>query len=518
MKKNHRALLSILLVLALLATLPLTAMAENIGEEGQDPSTTVVLENNKAIDNNYGTVNVNRPEATYNSTGIKVDKPGTIENNHGIVESNQMDQNTGEVPGQIINNHDTVKENSSGKLDGSNTQAGIVNNYGTVELNDYNVNDQSQKGVIKYNASTGTVQTNKGFIGHSTNDGELPEGAGNAGYVGENYGVVYNDGGTVQENKASRADYPYQPAEVVNYSGKVVDNYGNVWNEAGTVTTNKAGGYVCNEAGGIVENNSGYVQNAGEVKINNVDGTVYSYAIWDEGWDNITEYKEGTIGTNYGTYEIYTSTNPSDPPTTVYYGVHYENDQGEKEYLGQFKEGDDVKVEDLKNTREGWKITGIQEVIEYRGVNELADDGAEEIPGTTVLNSFKIAAPTQLKLLWERITSIFKPAASSGGGGAEAVELSTGKRYIGIGSVIFINEKPYKIIELKADSYVVVSFDALPDEDVKDLDALFLSLFTPEQQALIQNYRQLLDEEDVLTVFGKPGNHPVFEVDDSLVE
>lgn len=132
--------------------------------------------------------------------------------------------------------------------------------------------------------------------------------------------------------------------------------------------------------------------------------------------------------------------------------------------------------------------------------------------------SYTLSAPTLLKLVWEKVAAVFTPDSSSGEGGGEVVELSTKKNYIGIGSVIFINEKPYKIIELKADSYVVVSYDALPDEDVKDLDALFDSLFTPEQQALIKNVGQLLDAEDVLTVFGKPGNHPVFEVNKSLVQ
>ena len=90
--------------------------------------------------------------------------------------------------------------------------------------------------------------------------------------------------------------------------------------------------------------------------------------------------------------------------------------------------------------------------------------------------------------------------------------------YIGLDSVIFINEKGYKVVEIKDDAYVVVTFDALPDEDVADLNALFDKLFTPEQQKLIKNMGQLLDSEDVLTIFGKPGNHPVFEFQKDLVK
>ena len=98
------------------------------------------------------------------------------------------------------------------------------------------------------------------------------------------------------------------------------------------------------------------------------------------------------------------------------------------------------------------------------------------------------------------------------------MELSAGKRYIGLGSVIFINEKGYKVVEIKDDAYVVVTFDALPDEDVQDLDALYAKLFTPEQQKLIKNVGQLLDSEDVLAVFGTPGNHPVYEISKDLVK
>ena len=100
----------------------------------------------------------------------------------------------------------------------------------------------------------------------------------------------------------------------------------------------------------------------------------------------------------------------------------------------------------------------------------------------------------------------------------EAVPTSYNPNYIGLGSVIFINEKGYKVVEIKDDAYVVVTFDALPDEDVADLNALYAKLFTPEQQKLVKNMGQLLDSEDVLTIFGKPGNHPVFEFQKDLVK
>ena len=128
------------------------------------------------------------------------------------------------------------------------------------------------------------------------------------------------------------------------------------------------------------------------------------------------------------------------------------------------------------------------------------------------VKSFRISYPTRLTMTWEKLPSPVKPAS-----GGEEQGADPSLYYIGLGSVIFINEKGYKIVEIRDDTYVVVTFDALPDEDVQDLDALYASLFTPEQQTEIKNLGQLLDDEDVTLIFGKPGNHPVFEIPKDLV-
>lgn len=113
-----------------------------------------------------------------------------------------------------------------------------------------------------------------------------------------------------------------------------------------------------------------------------------------------------------------------------------------------------------------------------------------------------------LNLLWQKILP--RPAASSA--------TSYNPNYIGLGSVVFLNGKGYKVVEIKDDAYVVVTIDALPDEDAADLNALFDKLFTPEQQKQVKNIAKLLDSEDVLTIFGNPGNHPVFEFQKNLVK
>ena len=272
----------------------------------------------------------------------------------------------------------------------------------------------------------------------------------------------------------------------------------------------------------------------GTVETNDVGGLVVDGTIGH--WDNekqewvTDELVKSEVTTNYGTHVKYADVDDynDDNGGTFYYGVHALDENEEKVYLGSYKEADQVTIDALNTyaKEKGYKITGIEKVEDYSwrdedfvDHNEAAPqngDGAEQTPGTTGLPSFRISAPTRLKLLWEKIVSVVKPAASSGGG-AEAVPTSYNPKYIGLGSVVTINGSRYKVVEIKDDAYVVVSFDALSDEDVKDLNALYAKLFTPEQQKLIKNVGQLLDSEDVLTVFGKPGNHPVFEISKDLV-
>lgn len=572
MKKTHRAALSILLVLTLLTALPLTALAET--PDYNEPGQTTSVEKGETLTTNEGHVDTNAGTITTNQVVDGSPKPrvdaGYIENNIGTVtnnvnggyiENNQKGAvvvtNSGsgtvavtdekgdivsegdapktvEAVSTVENNYGTVKENHSGNQH-ANREAGIVTNYGLVEKN-------YRSGVVGKNAQGGTVQTNYGWVGYNNyDDGARVEGVGNAGEVTNNYGLVFNEGGTVVNNYAQAADGG--PAIVDNYSGTVIYNSGQVNNDSnGTVVENRADGSV-NNYSGTVTNNYGYVA-GGTVETNNVGGVVFDGVNYSKNENNTwvpDKLVDSTVETNYGTHVTFDNLeNYFADKGTVNYGVHA-MDGDKMVYLGQYKgamNGDDspeeVTIEKLQANCKGYKIIGILAVEDYivneetqkgsfitRGeAAEQTADSEEAAPGTTPMTRFKISAPTRLTLLWEKIASIFTPAAStaSSSGGGEVVELSAKKNYIGIGSVIYINEKGYKVVEIKDDAYVVVSFDALSDEDVKDLDALFDSLFTPEQQALIKNVGQLLDAEDVLTVFGKPGNHPVFEVNKSLVQ
>ena len=456
MKKTHRAVLSILLVLTLLATLPLTALAE-------EPETQLTPVDNNTSENYNPTVN---------SGEIMSQNTGTVTSNEGTITTN----GAAPVEGQSANpNSGTVVENKSG--------ATISDNYGTVKENEKNA----------------TITDNYGLVGELQYGSPSDNTAGNYGTVKNNQAggaVVNREGGIVENNSSTEGSGAYYG--VLNYGGTVKSNSGEVYNDRG------------------------------EVEVNELDGSVFNKSASPEAADG------PKVTTNYGTV-IYSDPDKPHDSGTPYYGVHFVNDENEMVYLGQYKgaaypsdSAEEVTIEKLQANCKDYKIIGIQKVEDYnRNTKQFSehDEAVElnddETTDAATITRFKISAPTRLTLLWEKITSIFKPAASTAssvGGGAEAVPTSYKPKYIGLGSVIFINEKGYKVVEIKDDAYVVVSFDALSDEDVQDLDALYAKLFTPEQQKLIKNVGQLLDSEDVLAVFGTPGNHPVYEISKDLVK
>ena len=489
MKKTQKAALSILLVLALLTALPLTAMAEapDYNEPGQE-------------------ISVEKGETLTTNEGHVVTNAGTITTNQVVAGSPNPRVNAG----YIENNTGTVTKNVNG---------------GYIENN--------QKGaVVEINHGSGTVVVTD-ENGDTVFEGDAPKTV-------EAVSTVKNNYGTVTENYGLVGQLQYGSP-----SDDTAGNYGTVkYNQAGGAVVNREGGIVENNSstqgsgafygvlnyGGTVKSNSGAVYNdRGEVEVNELDGVVSNESASPEAADG------PKVTTNYGEV-IYSDPNKPNTTGSPYYGVHFENDQGEKVYLGQYKgarysgdSAEEVTIEKLQANCKDYKIIGIKKVQDYnRETKQFSEhnEGAvlndDETTDAATITSFKISAPTKLQLLWKKIVSVVKPAAttasSGGGGGAEVVELSAKKRYIGLGSVIFINEKGYKVVEIKDDAYVVASFDALSDEDVKDLDALFAKLFTAEQQKQIKNIGQLLDAEDVLAVFGKPGNHPVFEISKALVE
>ena len=483
MKKTHRAVLSILLVLTLLTALPLTALAE-------ETENNVAIDETKEfnlseIDNNYGKVVEN---GVYATQGVTVIKVGIIKNNEGTVDTN------------------------SKQMDGD-TKAVIQKNSGNVGTNSGLVGMKDENGYLITNDTSG----NYGIVTDNKAGGEVCNREGGEVTNNYRYGYVENYGGTVKNNNAGGNVVNYSGIVEINNANGTVDNRGaevtynsgTVTNSGGTVTNNKEGGIV-NNGGGTVQNNSGTVDNIGNGKVvtNNIDGVVNNDA-------------NGTVETNYGTVH---QKNADGTDTTTFYGLQkVDNDTGEASLENVQAEDGRAEVDLSKYTRSGYELAEYKLYQGGKGTEYTSNTNAPTVIDKSNENTYKItiSMPSKLELFWKKLAAVFTPVAataSSGNGGGEAVPTSYKPKYIGLGSVIFINEKGYKVVEIKDDAYVVVSFDALSDEDVQDLDALFAKLFTPEQQKLIKNVGQLLDSEDVLTVFGTPGNHPVYEISKDLVK
>ena len=536
-------MLALLLVVSLL---PMAAMAESNTNERIEKEVT--YDYNEATNvTNYGTVTNNyadpRTSPAPSITPSIKDNNGTVVNNGGSSDSDK---------GTVVNN------NSGGTVVNNNLKGTVVNNKagGTVENNNAGATVQYNNAgaTVENNKVNATVKENYGLVGKVV-DGELDTTGnyGNSGKVENNQKggvVVNNSGGDVMNN----------------YSSGDGTNPG-VINNGGKVSANRAGGTVVNNEGGYVNDNysngdgtnPGIINNGGEVNINNgtidnLAGQVHSnneggkilnnYGIVGESFKTCqsgtpndpwlpTEFNRGTVVTNHMSGEVTNNTKYGgvveknygtvyDTPGQIkatYYGLHGEDADTDTMYTEDgyqygHEAGAEVNLDDTAASyqREGYKLSSYT-VWTYDKDSTAADKLVEQNVGDRT--KYSITAPTLLKLVWEKIVTAVAPSASSGG---EAVPTSYNPKYIGLGSVIFINEKGYKVVEIKDDAYVVVTFDALPDEDVQDLDALYAKLFTPEQQKLIKNVGQLLDSEDVLTVFGKPGNHPVYEINKSLVE
>ena len=447
MKKTHRALLSILLVLTLLAALPLTAMAEGEGAGGTSQE--------KVND----TANANLSE----------DYDKNIAANVTVAQNGTVGTNTG----SISNNYGEVTYNG--------TQEGGVNS-GKIETN------------------FGTVGTNYGTINNVVN-------GPTKGFVGDNQGYIGAvPGGTVDENNGTIGS--------VNSSGNVKTNNGTIEmvQGGGIVDVNNGTIGTVTMGGKVGENNNVITSNAGTVTTNNINGTVTNTYSTN---DNDAILGEGSVGTNYGTV---TKTDGK-----TYYGLQTVENVDDDVITGLDDVEQNTKIDLTSYTREGYELAEYKLHVGGKGTEYNLNTNAPTVIDKSNENTYKItiSMPSKLELFWKKLAAVFTPVAataSSGNGGGEAVPTSYKPKYIGLGSVIFINEKGYKVVEIKDDAYVVVSYDAIPDEDVADLDALYAKLFTPEQQKLIKNVGQLLDSEDVLAVFGTPGNHPVYEISKDLVK
>ena len=149
MKKTQKAALSILLVLALLTALPLTAMAE--APDYNEPGQEISVEKGETLTTNEGHVVTNEGTITTNqvvagsptprvNAGYIENNTGTVKNNvnGGYIENNQkgavVEINHGS--GTVVvtdENGDTVFEGDAPKT--VEAVSTVKNNYGTVKTN-----------------------------------------------------------------------------------------------------------------------------------------------------------------------------------------------------------------------------------------------------------------------------------------------------------------------------------------------------------------------------------------------
>ena len=512
--KGKRLVATMLALLLVVSLLPMAAMAESntyetIGKDEKfDYNEATNVTNYGTVTNNYADPHTSpapsiTPSITYNN-GTVVNNGGSSDSEKGIVVNNNP-------KGTVVNNHGLVgQKDENGELDttGTSGNSGKVENNqkgGVVVNNKDGRVENNQQGGVVVNNSGGIVADNYSS-GDGTNPGVINNNGGDVGINRDGGTVVNNSGGKVHNNCSSGDGT--NPG-VINNGGYVAVNEGTVDNLAGQVYSNL--GTVLNNYGTVGAPPSGTdkpaVYNWGTVETNHISGWVTN---------NITgeyENREGKVNSNYGTvYQV-------DKPDICiyYYGLHGEDEDTdtmytEKDYSLGHEAGAEVNLDDTAASyqREGYKLSSYT-VWTYDKTSTADDKLVEQNVGDRT--KYSINAPTLLKLVWEKIVTA---VASSGGG--EAVPTSYNPEYIGPGSVVTINGSRYKVVEIKDDAFVVVTFDALPDEDVKDLDALFAKLFTAEQQKRIKNIGQLLDAEDVLAVFGKPGNHLVFEISKDLLK
>ncbi len=131
--------------------------------------------------------------------------PDLVENERGNIEEDQI----------MVNNYGTV-ENNDGQLN---------NNFKTVDNNNGKINDNESGGIVEHNNSSGSIIQNDGTV--ESNSGSISENNGtvndnsndiskNYGYVGNNTGSIHVFGGTIENNKSG----------IVQGFGTIINNDG----------------------------------------------------------------------------------------------------------------------------------------------------------------------------------------------------------------------------------------------------------------------------------------------------
>lgn len=149
--------------------------------------------NHKLVENNHGRIDVNK-------------NAGTVTENHPGVTIGALNQSGGNF-GTLINRSTVIKNNES--------NACIVENYGTVKGSD-------QYATIENNQSTGIIESTSSTI---TNNYGTVVAQHSDGSIENNFGTVTTNGGTIKNNFGT----------ITNNTGTVVNHFGST-TVSGTVT------------------------------------------------------------------------------------------------------------------------------------------------------------------------------------------------------------------------------------------------------------------------------------------
>ena len=336
MNKTTETVISILLALLLLASLPISAMAEgephvkedtennNISNAIIDTGVNVttnsapVWENNGSIGTNNAPINTNNGTVgTNNSVNIQTNNGTVTTANGGYINTNNgtittangtnITTNTGDIgtsSGPIGTNTSTGVVGTAngpvytndGKVGESNSYIGI--NTGTVTDNNYRIDNSS--GTVVNNNSTDGIGTNTGTVTNSA--GFIYENNGQVGTVGtKGQAVDPNGQSNLVNNKAVKnEDGTYQEG-----TGVVDENYGSLINNGDSSTKDKDSGTLNTNEGYVYYNSGTLTTNNGDVRENNGSIGENQGEIWLNGYGASlgTNGKDGNINVNVGTID-----------------------------------------------------------------------------------------------------------------------------------------------------------------------------------------------------------------------
>ena len=556
MKKTIRVLTSLLVLAAMLVSMPITALAiaDNpagntvgsvaTGDEMYENSGTVTA-NNGTVETNNGTVTTNNGMVDTNSgtvetngeDGTVIDNNGTVDTNNGTVGTNTGTVETNGEDGTVIANHGTVTTNNgtvetNGDGDGNGDGVGdsmngtVITNNGEITTNNY---------YVVTNGTDGTIDTNNCMVGdffeylgatveiEDTADlGKITLETGNFGTITDNNGtIVYNDeGGIVENNGVIITDEEGNEVEhtpgllLVNKGTVNNNNYGDTWFNFGIVKTNA---YNVQDNFGTVETNKEYVwHNFGTVEANdglvgNNSDTIESNSgsvIWNVGTvETNTIYgivanstddagNSGTVEANYGTV--------IDDAGVFNYGVEVQNtDGGLGTKLIQAVKDRVVELSELF-TRDGYELVGYTR--QYQPAEGNLERWLEENPVDVISTEYEAVSPNLLTLIWKAIVKPTEDAPVT----VSYYPTTVQPENVKVGTIVQVKGQKFKILEVEDGSILVATMGKLSKQDMEDMKAFLARYFTPEQIAKLLGEPELLSDELVAQFFGGQGVHICF--------